>query len=277
MTDWQAELRRLHDEALAVDWGDHLAELNARYCLQGRDALLTADVGLPPAWFNGDVEAIEPGCWVLVVSLNPGKPPAEFYGGELRRDNAWDFWRRHNSGKWWYWRFFRPLVRVAALALDEEVARETEPNFATERMVFVELCPYASRRFALPAETVAELSRSDPGFRTAARVRRILIEQGQPALVLVNGTAAVRDAEVVDADRLRWLEVCYESADGTSRRGRPKRLWHKQGVYDAPRCPVPVVGFPFLKKPATHNSNAEIEQLGQLIRAFLRVELPALR
>lgn len=273
-TAWRTELRRLHDAALNVDWEEHLAALNTRYGLRDRDALSTADVGLPPAWFNGDVEAIEPGRWVLVVSLNPGKPPAGFYGDELRPDTAWDFWRRHNAGKWWYWRFFRPLVRVAALALDEEVPRAAEPGFATERMVFIELCPYASRRFGLPTETVAELSRRDPGFRTAATFRRILIEEARPALVLVNGAAAVRDAETMDAGTLRWVEVRYESADGVTRKGRAKRLWHKEGTFETTSGSVPVVGFPFLRKPLTHNSDAEIERLGRRIRAFVGPALP---
>lgn len=202
--------------------------------------------------------------------MNPAKPPPGYYGRALTRDSAWDFWRTHNR-EWWYWRFFRPLVRVAAAALGESVATQAEPAYATERMVFVELCPYASRRFVLSPKTVAELTATDPGFRTAARVRRLLIDQGHPALVLVNGRAAVADFELVEQDRLAWDEVRYDSVDGPGPRGKRKQLWHKQGLYgaDIEATSVPVVGFPFLKKPMSHNSNAEIEQLGERIRQFL--------
>lgn len=268
-TGWRAQLRELHEASLAVDWETHLAALNVRLDLTGEHALSTTDVGLPPAWFNGDIEAIREGAWTLVVSLNPGKPPAGFYGDDLRRDNGWDFWRRHNEGRWWYRRFFGPLVRVAAMALGETVEAADEPHYATERMVFVELCPFASRRFALSDQTVAALARDDRGFQTAARFRRILMEEGRPALVLVNGTAAIRDAEAVDGDRLSWEQVSYQSPIVSRSDARPKRLWHMQGSYATMHGVTPVVGFPFLKKPATHNATAEIENLGLRIQAFL--------
>lgn len=266
--DWRTELRAIYDEALEVDWDAHLTRLNADYGLSGRHALSTTDAGLPPAWFNGDIEAIDPGHWVLVIALNPAKPSAGYYGTDRRLDNGWDFWRRHNEGKWWYWRFFRPLVQIAAKALGEDVARTDEPVFATERMTFIELCPYASGRFALSAATIDDLTQNDPGFQTAKRFRQILINSAQPALVLINGSAAVRDVEVLDGDRLQWHEVRYLSVDSANR-GRPKRLWHKQGVYTASHGPVLTVGFPFLRTSATHNSNAEITQLGQMIQDFI--------
>lgn len=268
LTDWRAELRRLHDNALPFDWETHLTTLNARYRLAGDDILSTTDTGLPPAWFNGDLEVITQGRWVLVVSLNPGKPEAGAYGNALRRDNTWDFWRRHNEGKWWYWRFFRPLVQLAAQALGEDVTRTDEPLFATERMVFIELCPYASRKFKLAPDVIAELSREDPGFFIAQKFRRILIEQAEPAVVLINGVPAIRDVELLDVDRLAWEEIRYTSPTNLFR-GRPKQLWHKQGIYAASHGPVPTIGFPFLKKAATHNSALELAQLGQHIRTFL--------
>ena len=265
--NWWGQLRCLHDDALRVDWEAHLAALNDRYRLVGKHALHTTDVGLPPAWFNGDVEAIEPGQWVLVVSLNPGKPPAGFYGNELRRDNAWDFWRRHNEGKWFYSRFFKPLAQLAAEALNEDLPKGKEPIFATERMIFVELCPYASNQFALSDDVLTELAETDPGFRTAQRVRDVLIEQARPAFVLINGAAAVRDAELVGGERLRWETIRYRSENGLYR-GRPKRLWHNQGSYVTPSGVIPTVGFPFLRKPSTHNSDSEIATLARAIRDF---------
>ena len=268
-TGWQTDLRRLYDLALKADWESHLCALNARYALHGRDRLSTTDTNLPPAWFNGDLEAIEPGRWVLVVSLNPGKPAPGAYGDALRRDNGWDFWRRHNEGKWWYSQFFRPLVHVAARALGEEVPRHEEPRFATERMVFVELCPYASRQFRLAPGIIEELSRRDPGFAIAQEFRRILIDRAHPAMVLVNGVPAMQDVELLDSGRLQWHEARYLSRGGRFR-GTPKQLWHKQGFYAVPERSVPAIGFPFLRKAATHNSNAELQQLAEAIHAFLR-------
>lgn len=46
LNDWRSELRCLHDEALAVDWENHLARLNASYGVTGRHALSTIDTGL---------------------------------------------------------------------------------------------------------------------------------------------------------------------------------------------------------------------------------------
>lgn len=263
--DWQGKLRRLHEDMLALDWDAHLADLNDRYGLAGKHALSTTDVGLPPAWFNGDVEAVEPGSWVLVVSLNPGKPPAGFYGEELRRDNGWDFWRRHNEGKWWYARFFKPLAQLAAHALNEELLPGTEPAFATERMVFIELCPYASGQFALSESTLLELAHVDSGFKIAQRIRDLLIEEARPGFVLVNGAAAVRDFELVGSNHLQWETARYTSEEGLFR-GQPKRLWHKQGFYETSAGRIPIAGFPFLKKAGTHNSLAEIASLGRELR-----------
>ena len=42
-----------------------------------------------------------------------------------------------------------------------------------------------------------------------------------------------------------------------------------EGRYEAQGRAVPIVGFPFLRNPRTHISNAEIEHLGSRINAFL--------
>jgi hypothetical protein len=59
---------------------------------------------------------------------------------------------------------------------------------------------------------------------------------------------------------------------------KPKMLWHQEGIYQSPTGPVPVLGFPFLRKPRTHKSFVEIAQLGEFARrARERMEgLPAL-
>ena len=264
---WLDQLRRTFDEAFGFDWEGHIATLNARFRLTGEDAFSVHVPGLPPVWFNSDVEAIEPGRWALVVSLNPHTPPPGFYGTHHTPDAYWTLWRTHNRDVFWYPTFYRPLVRVAAAAVGEAVPKERESDFATTRMVFTEIIPYASERFALRPEVVAELARTDPGVRIAAGINRLLIEGARPAVVLVNGKPAIADFAAVYGRGLRWEEERYPSAH------RPEKpLWHRQGTFDPGGGPVPVAGFPFLRKPATHNANVEIDQLGRSIRAFIELQ-----
>ena len=143
---WSDRLRQIFDESFQVDWESHLASLNERLGLGEESRFAVSIPGLPPFWFNGDVEGLADAPWTLVVSLNHQMgtyrdPPTE--------ENYWEFCRLHNQ-KHWYPRFFRPLVRLAATCLGETVAADAEPEFASRRMVFVELCPYASQRFNTP-------------------------------------------------------------------------------------------------------------------------------
>jgi hypothetical protein len=202
---WLTQLRQIHDDALTIDWEAHLRALNARYGYTGPQALSTAQAGAPPAWFNGDVEAIEGAPWVLVVSLNPQKPPEGYYRGELTPGTAWDFWRTHNT-RWWYTQFFRPLVRLAANALAEPIPGHGLPEreFATKRMIFIELCPYASREFSISPTVLTDLGTIDVGFKISNQVRHLLIEQAGPALILVNGESAVNDFAIFGGDKLQW-------------------------------------------------------------------------
>lgn len=268
--NWIAKLHRLHTAALAIDWQSHLEDLNAQYGLVGAHALSTADDGVPPAWFNGDVEAISGERWILVVSLNPAKPPPGHYRGMLTPETSWDFWRTHNT-QWWYTKFFRPLVRLAATALGEEVPDTGQPEriFATKRMVFVELCPYASEEFALDDEILTELGRVDVGFRFAQQVRYILLEEARPSLVLVNGLAAVADFRRMEGDLLRWERRDSSLSPALTRTGKPKLLWHYEGSYQAAYGTIPLAGFKFLRKPGNHNSYAEIAQLGESLQAIV--------
>ena len=241
--------------------------MNARHGLAGDDAFSVHVPGLPPVWFNGDVETIEPGRWALVVSLNPHTPPPGFYGTRHTPDAYWTLWRTHNRDVRWYPTFYRGLVRVAAAALGEAVPKERQPDFATTRMVCTEIIPYASRQFRLRPKVVAELAGTDPGVRTAAGINRLLIEGARPAVVLVNGKPAMEDFAAVYGRALRREKVGYPSAH------RPeKRLWHRQGTFDPGNGPVPVAGFPFLRKPATHNADVEVDQLGSYIRAFIELQ-----
>ena len=258
---WSDRLRQIFDESFQVDWESHLASLNESLGLGPESRFAVSIPGLPPFWFNGDVEGLVDAPWTLVVSLNHQvgtyrDPPTE--------ESYWEFCRLHNQ-KHWYPRFFRPLVRVAATCLGETVAADEEPEFASRRMVFVELCPYASQGFSLPTPVVEELARSETGFQTAAQITAILIDEARPHLLLVNGASALANFHALYGPRLaEWDKRAYASASS----GR--KLWHEQGILRGPAGDLPVIGFPFLKKPRTHNSNVEIDQLGTAGREFVR-------
>ena len=84
-------------------------------------------------------------------------------------------------------------------------------------------------------------------------------------MVLVNGNAAIGQFEEASGASLTWQQVNYESESKTN-----KRLWHRQGHIDAGSRKVPIIGFPFLHTPSTHNSSVEIHQLGARIGDFIK-------
>ncbi len=265
VNSWVHELRELHDSNFGFDWDSHVQALNEQLQLHGLDEFGLAAPGLPPVWFVGNVEALAPDGWVLVVSLNQARRERDgawHLAQQYTSQSYWDHWRWLNRD-WWEPRFYRPLVRLASTALG--VAVDSEMEFATTRMVFVELCPYASRRFQLEQEKLQALAQEDRGFELAARVRRLLIEEAAPALVMVNGVAALVDFERFHAAEVQTRERRYPSVS------RPLReLWHVEGHYRAAGGhSVPVLGFPFLRNPQTHNSYAEIEQLGVMAHALM--------
>lgn len=266
---WLQNLRKLHDEnfafALSGGWDVHLEELNTRLG-RSQDPFATPAPGLPPVWFVGDVEALRPREWVLVCSLNQAHVAA---------DEPWHTAQQYTSQSYWdHWRFlnrdptnlgfYGRLIRLAARLLDVPVNQTVEPDFATTQMVFVELCPYSTRKFRFSNADILVLASEDMGFRTAAQVRRLLIEEASPAFVLVNGVDSLRDFERLTGEHAKLEERRY-----TSNSASKHRLWHKQGFYRTGERPVPVVGFPFLGKPKTHNSYEEIDQLGLLVKDFL--------
>ena len=261
MVQWRQVIRDLHEESWGFDWATHLAELNARLELAGPDAF-GLPPGLPPAWVVGDLDALAAGEWVLVVSLNQARREDDegwHVAQQYTSQSYWDHWRFLNRD-WWEPRFYRPLVRLAATALGLSVDPDDEAAFATTRMIFVELCPYPSRQFALAGPTVEQLAVDDLGFRTAAIIRRLLMEEAAPGAVLVNGIAAVSEFERLHGGQVDLTELRYPSVNGT------RSLRHWEGVHGSTHGAVPVVGFPFLRKPSTHNSYADIEELGGRVR-----------
>ena len=266
---WVRELRRLHEENF-FDWTSHLRDLNQRLDVAGRDEFTVPNEGLPPSWFVGDVEQLQPGRWVLALSLNQGSwaEKDEAWRRQQRDSvqNDWDFWRWLNRNTW-YGRFYSPMVRLGATALGEEVPGEQkqQQEFATTRMVFVESCPYSSARFARGGAVLTRLAAEDRGFQVLTRVRRVLIQEARPALVIVNGNAAVSALRRIEGERLHLDEhPRYESA---SKPGKLLRHW--EGYLESEGASVPVLGFPFLRRHNTHNSDAEIEQLGIYARRLV--------
>ena len=262
---WISELRRIHDENFTFDWDGHVRSVNERLQLSGRDQFGLIP-GLPPAWFVGDVAAVTPEHWVLVVSLNQARDSdgdSWHLAQNYTRQTFWDHWRWLHRD-WWEPKFYRRLLRLASAALGEDVHEEQEASFATTRMVFAELCPYPSESFALSASDLDELVRDDVGFRLAAEVQRVLINEGRPALVILNGTGTLRSFTELYGEDLELRERRYSSIS------RPeKTLWHEEGRYTTDRWSVPILGIPFLGKPQTHNSYDEVDQLGEMARALV--------
>ena len=263
---WVRELREIHDSNFGGDWGEHVGALNRRLGLSGPDELALPAPTLAPVWFAGNVEALPAREWVLVVSLNQRRQRGDEPWHEAQRYTAesyWEHWRWLNRD-YWHPRFYRRLVRLAAAGLGVDVQQDHESDFATNRMAFIELCPYSSEQFRIGGERLRELAEEDLGFRVAARVRQLLIEEAHPAVVLFNGMSAIEDFEVLHAPDVDWDEQRYPSVAQPE-----KSLWHKQGFYAGTGEPVPVVGFPFLGKPRTHNGYDEIYQLGGMVRSFI--------
>ena len=268
---WYQHIREIHDGHFLDPWQERADAINQRYDLPPQHRLLTHGPGIPLPWFLGDVEGIEPGCWVLTISLNHQfNPDAPFFRKRLgdphpTADTYWDYCRRFNRDHF-YRRFFGPLARVAASGLGQQVPKNQECDFAAKQMIFSEICPYGSSKFSLGWPEIEELIAADQGFQLAREVNQLLIEAGQPAFVMVNGNAAVNMFQQLYADALSWQEVRYDSCD-MPRDGRMrKRLRHWCGVLRVDHGTVPIVGFPFLRTPGTHNSDAEVGQLGSFVR-----------
>jgi hypothetical protein len=268
---WYEDIRRIHDEHFDDPWQQHADDINHRYGLVGRHRLLTHGPDIPLPWFIGDIEAVVPGRWVLAISLNHQvNPDAPYFRSRLGEphptaDSYWDYCRTFNLHHC-YRPFFGPLARVAAAGLGQPLPKERECEFAANQMIFTEICPYGSNQFDLGWSEIEDLLSEDPGFQLAGEVNRLLIESGDPALIMVNGVAAVETFERIQGDALSWGELAHASPDAPRPGKNRKRLWHRCGALRSGTQSVPIVGFPFLRKPRTHNSNAEIAELGQSVR-----------
>jgi len=266
---WIKRLREVQLGSFELDWESNLQRLNRKLQLPAESKFSLVVPAAPPPLFNGDLETIKPGHWALVVSLNHQLGSHDV---EPSADAQWHYWRNFNRERW-YPRFFRPLTQVASSALGDSVDWTNESEYAASHIIFVELCPYASQRFAVSAESIQVLVDTDEGFKLAAQVTNLLIDEAEPAIVMVNGVAAITGFESLMRRRLTWNTCAYDSVGGASG-GKTKRLWHYEGQLAGVRD-IPAVGFPFLRTRSTHNSNLEIQQLGTVIRRF--VGLAAMR
>jgi hypothetical protein len=268
---WYREIRGIHDGHFHDPWEARADAINQHLGLLPVHALRTPGEGVPPPWFIGDVDAVSPGRWALTISLNhQARPDAHetldhFAGAPITPASYWDYCREFNI-RHCYRPFFGPLANVAAAGLEEQLTRCDACVFATNRMIFAEICPYGSNRFSLGWPAIEELLRSDLGFQLASRVNHLLVTSGQSGLVMVNGTKAITMFEHLYAGGINWRVLRYDSVDLPRDGRKRKRLWHRYGSLHLEGRIVPVVGFPFLRTPRTHNSAAELEQLGGYVR-----------
>jgi hypothetical protein len=270
---WWRPLRELNDALFAgpepgIGWQEHVKGLNATYGLDGLHKLSTFPrPELPPAWFIGDVTAVTPGEWVLVFSLNPAEDQDTdfYYGRDWSPANFWEYqvsWLR----EWWNESYHGPLARVAQLATDS--VSTDERSFAGDHIIFAELCPYASKRFAISQDSLLAMSRTDAAFKAEAAIVEAMLIGGEPKLVLVNGNAAISAFQTLHGPDLDWSEVHYESESAPG-----KKLWHTAGMLTLAGRRTPIAGFPFIRKPRTHNWAGELEQLGRYLSALAKDQM----
>lgn len=273
MGDWIERLRQLHDGAFATDWQSHVDTLNRTYGIAAESGFRTVARGLPPVLFNGDVEALRPGKWTLVISINPGANPLPEQLYQEKFSNPRDFWNHWRTYNRDYVRtqsdFFPRLVDLARGVLPGRESGMAAMEYATTHMIFLEIWPYSSQGWPPKQEKLAvprwservedKLFKDDPGVTLEAQIADLLLSEAQPALLLVNGRPSVHHFEHLHPQALRWRRLEYASLSDSR-----KALWHMEGSAQG----VPAIGFPQLRKARTHNSAAEIQQLVDAGRRF---------
>jgi hypothetical protein len=266
---WWAELRALNDLYFAgtshLTWDKHVSAINERFGLNGVHALRTFPKSdLPPSWFIGDLTSVQPDDWILVLSLNPAwdRSDPTWY-----TDRTWDaeaFWNfQLNVVQSWNRSFHGSLTQLALIASGyhpDELDGISAQEYARSHLVFAELCPYSSEQFYLERQVLSDLYANDVGFHVEASFVDQLLKNGKPRMVFVHGSEAIANFATLYNDRLDWNSYEYLSVDKAT-----KKLWHMAGTINVQGKHLPVAGFPFLRKPRTHNSKTEIDQLGHLI------------
>lgn len=236
---WIDDVRRIHDQQFDVRWSYHVSRINSMLGLNGHGQLQLPHPVMPPPWFNGDIERLVPDNWVLVVSLNPHIDPTDtsLHGTSFSAQGWWDYWREFNrTSAHWKGQFFPRLVKLAARCLDEDAPANMN-EFAATRMLFIELCPYASPSFSgWSWSTVKRVAEQDVGFATARLIRQTVFEHGRPRLVLCNGRYAAWDVKDQQCPEMEQVEVRLSRGAGPA-----VRLW--RGTFRSRSGAFPVIGF----------------------------------
>ena len=267
--EWLTELRALYDKAFSYDWDRHVDQLNKRYKLHGSSKLGLLVRGQPPAWFNGDVEAIQPDRWVLVVSLSHQLPSQDLE--DHVPDSSWQACCHNNaSAVIQYPQFFTRAAELAATALEHENLQQEGPQLTAKDLVFTQICPYTFGRFEPPLSTIRTVVRRDIGCLTAASVGRILVEKARPKLILVNGSPTVLEFDAIYGSNLSWEEKQYPSESHPH-----LKLWHREGYWKTEQGAIPVVGIPLLGTQGSHDSALERKQLNTAIRELVTYPVAA--
>lgn len=264
---WWESVKALDDWAHALDWPTHLEKLNELRGLGDDRRLKLSIEGWPPAWFTGNIEALRPRNWVLAVSLNPASPSPDHYG-DYESSNSWDFWRNHNrDSNHWNNRtkFFPRLAELARTALPAPASDFDNETIASDYMLFLEFCPYASQSYPFDkwdklggAQGVAD---SDVGFAINRQIRQIAFLHGQPLLALVQGGHSRND--VKDFQSPYMTEKVIGEGD------EQLNVW--TGEFHGANGSVPILSFPFFTAPTSLKLEIRMNLLKSEIQNLLRL------
>ncbi len=256
--EWWRSVKALDTWSHTYDWKTHLETVNQKFRLSGERELVLSVKGWPPAWFTGNIEALRPREWVLVVSLNPARPSPQHYAGRTG-DDSWAFWCEHNlDSSFWNksTKFFPRLAELARRALPRYASTLDDESIASDHMLFLEFCPYASTKYPFEvwdrAYGAKSLADSDIGFAINRQIRHLAFHHGQPLIALIQGGHARSDIEDFQCPGLSKPTSTVDLSG----------LRVSSGRYDGWHGQVPILGFPFFSAPTKLKIEDRLELLG---------------
>jgi hypothetical protein len=265
---WWKPIKMLDAWAHEIDWEAHISALNQSYGFKGKQELSTSIKGWPPAWFTGNMEALQPDKWVLVVSINPARPISSHYGN-INKRNSWHFWCEHNRDpRRWdkHHPFFPRLANLARNALPNEVAVLDDATITSDHMLFLEFCPYASvgepfQSWAGPGRA-QEVANGDIGFAINRQIRHLAFLHGRPRIALVQGAYPAYDVKDFQCPSLSQQMLFIGETE--------MKVW--QGSFHGANGAVPILGFPFLAAQTTLQLEPRMNALGRHIRMLVEAK-----